>query len=115
MKDLKSELGGNLENVVLALMEPHGTFDARALRSAMKVCACLFECLCVCLSVCLFECLCVSVCCVCVCVCVHVCLCVCVLRVVGSVCAHYSSVLPYREQALMKQFSLKYCALVLMQ
>ena len=61
MKDLKSELGGNLENVVLALMEPHGTFDARALRSAMKVCACLFECLCVC--VCMSVCVCVCVAC----------------------------------------------------
>ena len=41
MKDLKSELGGNFENAVLALMEPRGTFDARALRSAMKVCVCV--------------------------------------------------------------------------
>ena len=37
MKDLKSELGGNLEEVVLALMEPCELFDARSLRSAMKV------------------------------------------------------------------------------
>ena len=47
MKDLKSELGGNFENAVLALMEPRGTFDARALRSAMKVCVC------VCMYVCM--------------------------------------------------------------
>ena len=38
MKDLKSELGGNLEDVTLALMEPRELFDARSLRSAMKVC-----------------------------------------------------------------------------
>ena len=37
VKDLQSELGGNLENVVLALMEPCELFDARSLRSAMKV------------------------------------------------------------------------------
>lgn len=36
IKDLKSELGGNFENVVLALMEPCETFDARSLRAAMK-------------------------------------------------------------------------------
>ena len=37
MKDLKSELGGNLENVVLAMMEPRELFDAKSLRGAMKV------------------------------------------------------------------------------
>ena len=58
VKDLKSELGGNLENVVLAMMEPHETFDARSLRSAMKVCT----------YVCLCTCTCVCVCSVCVCV-----------------------------------------------
>ena len=37
ISDLKSELGGNFENVVLALMEPCELFDAKSLRSAMKV------------------------------------------------------------------------------
>lgn len=36
ISDLKSELGGNFENVVLALMEPCELFDAKSLRSAMK-------------------------------------------------------------------------------
>ena len=38
MKDLKSELGGNLEVVALAMLEPCELFDAKSLRGAMKVC-----------------------------------------------------------------------------
>ena len=34
--DLKSELGGKLEKVVLALMTPSVFYDARELRAAMK-------------------------------------------------------------------------------
>ena len=37
VKDLQSELGGNFENVVVSLMDPCELFDARSLRSAMKV------------------------------------------------------------------------------
>ncbi|XP_065887191.1 annexin A7-like [Dysidea avara] len=36
VKDLKSELGGNLEEVTLAMMEPCELFDAKSLRKAMK-------------------------------------------------------------------------------
>ena len=41
MKDLKSELGGNLEEVTLAMMEPCELFDAKSLRKAMKVSMCV--------------------------------------------------------------------------
>ena len=34
--DLKSELGGKLEKVILALMTPAAFYDARELRAAMK-------------------------------------------------------------------------------
>ena len=34
--DLKSELGGKLEKVILALMTPSVFYDARELRAAMK-------------------------------------------------------------------------------
>jgi len=46
VKDLKSELGGNLEEVTLAMMEPCELFDAKSLRNAMKV-----QCVCVCVRV----------------------------------------------------------------
>lgn len=36
ISDLKSELGGKLERVVLALMTPTALYDARSLRAAMK-------------------------------------------------------------------------------
>ncbi len=36
IEDLKSELGGNLETVVLALMKSTAEFDATELRNAMK-------------------------------------------------------------------------------
>ena len=35
--DLKSELGGNLEDVTVAIMEPRILYDAKCLRAAMKV------------------------------------------------------------------------------
>ena len=73
MKDLKSELGGNLEEVTLAMMEPCELFDAKSLRKAMKVfvlraymrasicvwCVCVLHacvwslCVCVCVCVCM--------------------------------------------------------------
>lgn len=37
IKDLKSELSGNFENVILALMTPTIEFDAEQLREAMAV------------------------------------------------------------------------------
>ena len=37
MNDLKSELSGNLEDCLLALMEPSSLYDAKCLRRAMKV------------------------------------------------------------------------------
>ena len=37
IKDLKSELGGKLERVTLALMTPAALYDAKHLRQAMKV------------------------------------------------------------------------------
>jgi len=37
MNDLKSELSGNLEECLLALMEPSVLFDAKCLRRAMRV------------------------------------------------------------------------------
>jgi len=36
--DLKSELSGNFERVILALMMPPAVYDAFELRNAMKVC-----------------------------------------------------------------------------
>jgi len=46
--DLKSELGGNLEDVTVAVMEPCELFDAKCLRKAMKVSVCVCVCVCVC-------------------------------------------------------------------
>ena len=50
ISDLKSELSGNLEECILALMEPLGLYDARSLRKAMKGMGtdeqCLIEILC---------------------------------------------------------------------
>jgi len=37
VKDLKSELTGNFENVMVSLMRPRQRFDAISLRKAMKV------------------------------------------------------------------------------
>lgn len=37
MNDLKSELSGNLEECLLALMEPSVLFDAKCLRKGMRV------------------------------------------------------------------------------
>ena len=37
MNDLKSELSGNLEDCLLALLEPASLFDAKCLRRAMRV------------------------------------------------------------------------------
>jgi len=44
MNDLKSELSGNLEDCLLALLEPSVLYDAKCLRRAMRVrisCLCL--------------------------------------------------------------------------
>ena len=41
MNDLKSELSGNLEDCLLALLEPSVLYDAKCLRRAMRV---SFEC-----------------------------------------------------------------------
>ena len=38
IKELKSELTGNFENFIVALMEPKTLYDAKCLRRAMKVC-----------------------------------------------------------------------------
>lgn len=37
MNDLKSELSGNLEECLLAMMEPAVLYDAKCLRRAMRV------------------------------------------------------------------------------
>ena len=37
MNDLKSELSGNLEDCLLALLEPSSLYDAKCLRRAMRV------------------------------------------------------------------------------
>lgn len=37
MKDLKYELGGHFEDIVLALMMPPADYDATSLRKAIKV------------------------------------------------------------------------------
>ena len=37
MNDLKSELSGNLEDCLLALLEPAALYDAKCLRRAMRV------------------------------------------------------------------------------
>jgi annexin A7/11 len=37
MNDLKSELSGNLEDSLLALLEPSSLYDAKCLRRAMRV------------------------------------------------------------------------------
>lgn len=36
IKELKSELSGNLEECILALLEPSALYDAKSLRRAMK-------------------------------------------------------------------------------
>ena len=42
MDDLKSELSGNFEQVILGMMTPTVLYDVQELRKAMKVCAPLF-------------------------------------------------------------------------
>ena len=42
IQDLKSELSGNFEKVILALMMTPAQYDAFELRSAMKVSCCYF-------------------------------------------------------------------------
>ena len=37
IQDLKSELSGDFEELVLALMEPSAVYDAKQLRNAMAV------------------------------------------------------------------------------
>ena len=37
MNDLKSELSGNLEDCLLALLEPASLYDAKCLRRSMRV------------------------------------------------------------------------------
>lgn len=50
IKELKSELSGNLEECILALMEPKALYDAKSLRRAMSGAGtdedCLIEILC---------------------------------------------------------------------
>ena len=47
MNDLKSELSGNLEDCLLALLEPASLFDAKCLRRAMRVRYFFYSILCV--------------------------------------------------------------------
>lgn len=42
IKDLKSELNGNVEELILALFMPATYYDAWSLHHAMKVCLCFF-------------------------------------------------------------------------
>ena len=51
MNDLKSELSGNLEDCLLALLEPASLFDAKCLRRAMRVRYFCYSILCVDISV----------------------------------------------------------------
>ena len=44
MNDLKSELSGNLEECLLAIMEPSVLYDAKCLRRAMRVSRNKFDC-----------------------------------------------------------------------